>query len=310
MKKVKFEVLFVCHGNMFKVGDYYGIKISLYSLDDTMNDTHYLRYFELLYEDVERIERKLKEVSNDIIDEITMRARRPEKLHFNKTIYIEKFGIKPIQISVIIATNTKVPTVVPIINLQGTEYEGDDHFFHEVLLYRLHTSGLFSLKTNNISDYVQSSASDPKDADYIVSGQLFIMKNMNLLMIDVKNSKTNELLQNYMFPFTELTPHSLGAAMSKNALLVGLSVLSLEERERVGAADIFLKDQDQRIFCNDYYLGTTDQTNLLLPIGQNDIIIKDIMYKMFVYPYTKNYQYWEIEDSIITQILSIAEEEK
>ena len=97
--------------------------------------------------------------------------------------------------------------------------------------------------------------------------------------------------------------------MQKNALLIGLAVLELKERERVGSADILLTDQGQAIYCNDYFLGSNDQIDLLLPFGQSDIKIKNKMYKMFVYPYTKNYQYWEIEDSVLTQILSIVEDE-
>jgi hypothetical protein len=310
MKKVKFDVLFVCHGSMFKIGNMYGLKIVLYPFDNSMGTTQYIRYFELPKSNPDKIEKKLKEISNDLIDEIILRARMPKKYHFNKTIYIEKFGIKLIQISEIQATKTKVPTILPIITLDGIEYKGTDHFFHEILLYRLHTSGLFALKNNNMSNYIMENAKVPADADYVVSGQLFIMDNLNILMIDVKNAKTNELVQNYMFPFTELTLDSLEEAMSRNALLIGLSVLSLQERERIGTADILLKKPDQKIFCNNYFLGTKDQKELLLPFGQNDVTIQDKMYKMFVYPYTKNYQFWDIDDSVITQILSIAENDK
>ncbi|MBN2444850.1 MAG: hypothetical protein JXJ04_26080 [Spirochaetales bacterium] len=310
MKKVKFDVSFICHGSMFKIGNMYGLKIALYPFDDSMSASHYIRYFELPKANPDKIEKKLKEISNDIIDEIIVRARMPKKFHFNKTIYIEKLGIKLIQISEIQATKTKVPTILPIITLDGIEYKGTDHFFHEILLYRLHASGLFSLKNNSMSNYIMENPKVPQDADYVVSGNLFIMDNLNILMIDVKQTKTNELVQSYMFPFTELTLDSLEAAMSRNALLIGLSVLNLQERERIGTADILVKAPDQKIYCNNYFLGTRDQKDIILPFGQNDVTIKDKMYKMFVYPFTKNYQLWELEDSIVTQILSIVENEK
>jgi hypothetical protein len=310
MKELGFDVAFICHGYLFKVGYLYGIKISLYSLDDIIGDSHYIRYFELPGGNEEKINQKINEVSGQIIDEINTRAMLPDNVRFNKTLFIKKFVIKLIQIDEIKATGTKIPTVLPIININGIEYKDTDHFFHELLLYRLHTTGLFHIKNCNIGRYIQDPPQIPEDVDYTVSGYLFIEQKFNILMIDIINQKTKEIVQSYTFPFTEMTVDSLETAMRRNAMLIGLAALEIKERERVGIAEITAKYKGQQIFCNNYYLGTTDQTHLLLPAGQNDIRMDKIMYKMFVYPFTKNYQYWDIEDSIITNMLSIVEEEK
>jgi hypothetical protein len=310
MGELGFDVLFVCHGYLFRTGPNYGIRITLFSMDDVINDSHYMRFFDLPGGNEESINKKIKEICTSIVDEMNSRALMPVKTHFDKTLFIEKFMIKLIQIDEIKATGTKIPTVLPIININGIEYKDTDHFFHELLLYKLHTTGLFHLKNCNMARYIQEPPVIPEDVDYTVSGYLFIEQNFNMLMIDIKNRETGELVQNYMFPFTEITMESLDAAMRRNSLLVGLAALELKERERIGTAEIVPKNDVQPIFCNNIYLGMADQTHLLLPSGQNDIKIGDKVYKMFVYPFTMNYQYWDIEDSIITNMLGIIEEGK
>ncbi|MBN2532192.1 MAG: hypothetical protein JXB88_04840 [Spirochaetales bacterium] len=310
MGEVGFDVLFVCHGNLFKVGNIYGIIISLHSLDNKINDSYYMRYFDLPRGNEKQIEVKLKEISNQIVDEISVRSVTTDKTHFNKTLFIDKFKIKLIQIDEIKATGTKIPTIIPIININGTEYKDTDHFFHELLLYKLHTTGLFSLKNYNMHRYIQDPAEISGDADYIVSGYLFIERSFNMLMIDIKNQKTKEIVQSYMYPFTEMIVDSLEIAMRKNSLLIGLAALETNEREKIGTAEILTNGKNKEIFCNNFFIGINDQTHLLLPAGQNNVQIGNMMYKMFVYPFSKNYQFWDIEDSIITQMISIVEKEK
>jgi hypothetical protein len=309
-KQMKFAMKYVCYGTVFKIDYRYGVKLTLYSMDDAVKDSQYLRYFTFVQDDENSKKRALTEMSEQIVDEMKQRAVNPKKSLLNKTIYVSRFTFNLIQTKELKATGDKIITPETMLEINGTEYSNDDRFFHELLAYRLHTTGLFNVKCDDINNYVQQEPVKPKDTDYIVSGNVFIEKNFCILLINIKDGKTDELLSSYKYPFNGMQVEILDSVIRKNAFITGITILDAKEREKVGSASILVKKTNTNIFCNNYYLGMNDQTDMLLPFGENDIRIDEKMYKMFVLPYSKNEQYWEIDDSIISQILKIIDAKK
>ena len=145
------------------------------------------------------------------------------------------------------------------------------------------------------------------NTDFRVSADMLLSENLNVLMLTVWNQKDNSKVISYNYPFVGLDMNALEQIMQKNSFLINMSILSDKEREQVGLAEITLKKSPSTdpIICNNYYLGKSNQADLLLPLGENDLRIGKRLYKMFIFPYTKNYQYWDFDQSVMTQMINI-----
>ncbi len=306
-KRLKFDMKYICSGIIFKIDYRYGLFVSMLPMADGMKAAHFIRYFTFPTEDEKAKNKAIVDVAGQIVDEMVDRMNPPRKIYFDKTIYFQRINTNLIQTTEVKSTGEKIITSVNVMEAGGTEYTKDDFFLHEILAYQAHASGLFDIKVDGVNNYVQDEPAKPKDAAYVVSGNLFIEKNFNMLLINIKDGKTDELIQSYKFPFSGMTVESVTNALRKNALLVELSALDIKERDKVGPATILIKKADQAVFCNGFYMGAGDIGDLLLPVGDSNLRISNNLYKLFVFPYTKNEQFWDITDAIISDLINIVD---
>jgi hypothetical protein len=99
---------------------------------------------------------------------------------------------------------------------------------------------------------------------------------------------------------------SLIDIMRQNVTIMTMSLLTPEDQKKIGTAQVIINDgpKTQNVYCNEYYLGVSDQKNLTLPFGDNDIRIENKMYKLFVLPYTQANSYFKVEGSFMTQFIN------
>ncbi|MBN1699682.1 MAG: hypothetical protein JW881_19355 [Spirochaetales bacterium] len=305
IKEAGFEVDFLCHGIVFKINNKTGLKITIYPLDDSLGTTYYMRFFKNSTTDVKKTRPALLKACKDIAEEISLRYDGKHDYLAGKNIYIKRSNIYLIYYTEVEATKTPILTQVNYTKLNGTDIMKSDHFFHELLLYSFHTTGLFKTGNDNMGDYLYEYPLVSDDYDYVVNTDILLSKSLNVLMVSVMDNKSGELIISYNYPFVDFTLESLAAIMRKNSFIIALSILSEKEKLQVGLAEIPVGNGNNQVYCNDYYLGTESQDNLLLPFGENNIRIGNGLYKMFVLPYTKNNQYWSMDDSIISQMINV-----
>jgi len=307
IKEAGYELTFLCYGMISSINTKTMIKVTLQPISDFIYTSHYIRYIDDFSYESSTMNEKIDAVIGEIVSEMKNRVWKENQFFFNKQIYVEKFKLHMFLITSI--QNTEETLLVPVdfIKLANTDFRSTDAFLHEMLLNSFHKTGLFKLKSDNIPYVLKSATEVPADTDYRVSADMLLSQNLNVLMITVWNQRDNSKIISYNYPFVGLDLKALEQIIQKNSFLINMSILSDKEKERVGLAEIPLKKSPNTdpVICNDYYLGNTSQTDLLLPLGESNVCIGKRLYKMFIFPYTKNYQYWDYDQAVMTQMINI-----
>ena len=307
LKDAGFELTFLCYGMVSSINTKYMIKVTLHPVSDFIYTSHYIRYIDDFSYEKSTMNEKIDAAISEIVNEMKDRVWKENQFFFNKQLYIEKFKLHMFLITSIKNTDETLLVPVDFMKLVNTDFRVTDAFFNEMLLYSFHKTGLFKIKNDNIPNVLKAAPEVPADIDYRVSADMLLSENLNVLMLTVWNQKDNTKVISYNYPFVGLDMNTLEQIMQKNSFLINMSILSDKEREQVGLAEITLKKSPSSdpIICNNYYLGKSNQADLLLPLGENDLRIGKRLYKMFIFPYTKNYQYWDFDQSVMSQMINI-----
>jgi hypothetical protein len=261
MRKFRVPADYVCLGYVFKSGNEFGIRVSLYPVDAKQSVSHYFRYFSNFSD--------MPNIATQIIEEMKKRATG-QKIVTAKKILINNFDL-----NYLIYTKSETGDVnispLPFIKLEGMEYKKED-FFNELLLYNFSISRLYTVYNNNIVDYTQNTKYKPSVAyDYIINSVLKVSKDLKTCTIEVTDGTGNNTLFSKTYRFEKLQLSDLYQEMRKWVKDISLTLLTQDELKKAGEINISSLYSDESVYLDEYYLGNGDQKNMLVPVSAEKV---------------------------------------
>jgi hypothetical protein len=265
MVKFKVPAEYVCHGDIFKSGNEYGIRIGLFPVGKPKQAaTYYYRSFTNFNE--------MPNIAFQIMEEIKSRGVEPVSPLLNKKILINTFDLNYLIYTISETGETNI-SPLPFIALEGMEYKKED-FFNNLMLYNFGISRIYHAYTNNIKDYTQNTRHKPTIAyDYIVNSSLRISSKLKTCTIVVTDGKGDNVLFEKVYRFDKLQLTDFYNETRKWVKDITIALLSPDELKKVGEVSIDGKYSDDSVYLDEFYLGNGDQKNLLVPINADKIKI-------------------------------------
>jgi hypothetical protein len=165
------------------------------------------------------------------------------------------------------------------------DYKEGDNFFNFLLIYSLHQSRLFNLRSRVINgDSFDASGTIPGDVDYVISSNILICESDTIWVTRITERKSGNVVSEYEYPFPSLNFFDFNAAMKKNALMIAHLILDEKEMKQIGLVDTKIGAGQRPIFSDGYYLGQGDQLDVLQPVGSITLRSTDITMIKFVPP--------------------------
>lgn len=292
-KQTDIQVDYICHGRIFKSGHDYGIFIELYPVRVNAEPSYYYRNFVNFG--------SIKNVCNDIINEMEKRSLQTAKPAYDKKIFVRRFRTNYYTFSNL-KEGERSLIKIPYITIDGSSYKTDDNFFSDILLYNLHISRLFSIWTSNIKDHVISDPVIPKDIGDIIDVDMDVSTNVSMLTVRIIDNNTNTEKFKYQYPFRSLQLNELNKVMRENAKIITMNLLNDEERKRIGVVNLESLDTQQKVYCENYYIGEGRQYDLVYPVGASVLSIGDDLFKVYVSPFIVNSKVYNINESYLLDI--------
>jgi hypothetical protein len=130
--------------------------------------------------------------------------------------------------------------------------------------------------------------------------------------VDIDISNTTSLLtarirQNGRYikvqhPFESLELDNLFYALRVFGKQIVFQILKTDQLRKIGMLQINKIDNNQIVYCNDYYLGYGNQMDLLFPVGPQNIKISNGSYKTYVSPFVVNNKLYNLDQSFLLKL--------
>lgn len=187
------NLLGVCKSYVYKVGNKYVIKISVYPFDRTGYPVSAMRIIQTEADISEAVSYLLYDAAALLKEQQTNAIRlavEPFEIHC-KTLVEQKTGEFDF-----IATSFSTQ--------EGVEIKDSDDYFSELFSYQAQCTGLFcAATTQSIDEYIVHSAAEStayaSAADYVVRGDIILSNKFNVVTMDLLNARTGRMVKSAQY---------------------------------------------------------------------------------------------------------------
>ncbi len=252
---------------IFKNADTYVLSISYYPFRGSLTQTQVFRFFSTA--------KDLPGIVKECIDELYFRIDNSISTN-KKRILIRDFQVDFRKL-VELESGEFDFISSPFIMHNGVQYRAGDDYFSVLLGYQLSSTFLFeTVMAKDFSEYANSSNITAAQIDYILTGDVILTDQYNLLRIALRTPGGRNAIVEITYPFQKSSVYSLWEVYREITQLIVLQVFNNNEYGVVNG----IENEGCDFFLNNVFIGRDSIDPIVLPRGSHTITTKP--YKVFL----------------------------